>query len=487
MKAYYAAISSSGKILGLEPDVDSAIERVKDMVGGPIAVQTLEEPTRNSRQPIPAEERPFLAERNCQIPKIDEREVDAMNIKDAHQILKPFFAGLVRSGAEVGKYNTVSGMADAWIGQNYKTLKPSQDPGRPAVMMGLTLVPAWHAKLASKGAGPYNRLFIAQGKTDDQSALDLQDMKRKMLLRWTDERIGLPDRIRPGFTLCEGSSQECRDSCLVFAGQNASTRYNTYRKVAQVMALLQEPVAFMRMLVESIDKWLVDCTFYKRPREEMEFSPFFRLNMLSDIPWERLAPWIFRRFKPVENGRPLRWYDYTKVPDRRAMPGFPTNYDLTFSLSGDDENEAYARREMELYDSKVAVVFLGKKKSAKGEWEPILVKGDEATKQIPLPDSFWGVDVVDGDRSDVRPHDKANSGTGPKGVCVGLRWKIPSGHRSGVAPDYKNMSFVTPCYVTSQNEPSSLVQPNPSDGNVVLISAVTPRFQPIIQPMSQAL
>lgn len=479
MKPYYAAISPSGKILGLEHNADDAIERIKDMVGGPIMVQTLEDPTQNPREPIPAEQRPFLAEHNCKIPRIDEREVDSMDIKDAHQILKPFFAGLVTKGSEVTKYGTVAGMADAWIGQNYKTLKPSQDPGKPAVMMGLTLVPAWHAKLASKGAGPYERLFVAQGKTDNQSALELQGMKSKMLARWQDERIGFPGNFASGFNLCEGSSRECRDSCLIFAGQNASTRYNTYRKVAQVMALLQQPVAFMRMLVESIDKWLIDCTFYKRPRKEMEFSPFFRLNMLSDIPWERLAPWLFSRFKPVENGRPLRWYDYTKVPDRRAMPGFPANYDLTFSLSGDDENEAYARREMELYDSKVAVVFLGKKKSAKGEWEPILVKGDKASKQVPLPDGFWGMDVVDGDRSDVRPHDK-------KGVCVGLRWKIPSGHRSGQRPDYEGMSFAVPVYVASQHEPSSLVRPNPGDDDVVLISAVTPRHEPIDQPLSQA-
>jgi len=408
MKPYYAAISPSGKILGLEPDADSAVELVKDMVGKrtPISVQILDEdPTQNPKRQIPAVDMPFLSEHNCRIPKIDEREVDSMDIKDAHQILKPFFAGLVTKGSEVTKYNTVSGMADAWIGQNYKTEKASQDPGRPAEMMALTLVPAWHAKLASKGAGPYERLFIAQGKTDDQSAVELQDMKRKMLVRWQDERIGFPRGIGSGFTWCEGSSKECRDSCLVFAGQNASTRYNTYRKVAQAMALLKEPVAFVRMLVESIEKWLLDCTFYKRPQENLEMHPFFRLNMLSDIPWERLAPWIFRRFSPGENGLPLVWYDYTKVPDRRAMPGFPKNYDLTFSLSGEDENKAYALREMKLYNSKIAVVFIGRREKAKGEWVPILVKGDEATKQIPLPKEFWGVDVHDGDRSDVRPYD----------------------------------------------------------------------------------
>jgi len=46
---------------------------------------------------------------------------------------------------------------------------------------------------------------------------------------------------------------------------------------------------------------------------------------------------------------------------------------------------------------------------------------------------------------------------------------------------------VTPVYVESQHEPSRLERPNPDDDDVVLISAVTPRYQPINQPMSQAL
>jgi hypothetical protein len=47
------------------------------------------------------------------------------------------------------------------------------------------------------------------------------------------------------------------------------------------------------------------------------------------------------------------------------------------------------------------------------------------------------------------------------------------------------MSFVTPIYVESASDPASLTRPNPNDDDVVLISAVTPRFQPIDQPMSQ--
>jgi hypothetical protein len=479
MKAYYAAVSPSGQLLGLKDSADAAVKLVEGTVGGPIAVQVLPDdgPANN---PIAAEQMPVFSERNCQIGKISRDAVLAMDLAEAHLRLKPFFSGLVIKGAETTKYNTPSGMADAWIGQNYKTAKPSQDPGRPAEVMGLTLVPAFHARLASLGEGPYERLFVP-GKDDD--AAQLKTTERAMLKRWTEPGIGLPERITPKFTWCQGSSQECRDSCLVFAGQNASSRYNTYRKIAQTMALLNQPVAFMRILIESIELWLHGCDFYQRKHKAMELAPFFRMNVLSDIPWERLAPWFFGHFSRSagENGKPLRFYDYTKVPGRRGMAGFPRNYDLTFSISGEDSNEQYAIEEIERYDSRIAVVFLAHRRED-GKWQTYLEKGKEAHAQVPLPNRFQigkhSLRVVDGDKSDVRPHD-------PGRTCVGLRWKTPSGKRSGVDPNYENMSFVTPIYVKSASKPSSY-EPNPDDADAVLISAVTPRHEPIEQTLTQA-
>ena len=468
MKAYYAAIGPDGKLLGLDDAPDAALERVKALIGGPAVVQKLpDHEIAAERNPIEADAMPALSERNCQIPKIAERDVLSMTAEEAHLRLLPFFAGL---GAK--KYDTVSGMADAWIGQNYKTMKPSQDPGRPAEVMGLTLVPAFHARLASLGEGPYERLFVP-GEDDD--AAELAATKRKMLKRWREPGIGLPDRVNQKFTFCQGSSKECRDSCLIFTGNNAAERYNTYRKVAQTYALLNEPVAFTRMLIDSITKWMDDCTFYKRPSKAMEIAPFFRMNVLSDIPWERLAPWFFAYFadRAGENGKRLRFYDYTKVPARRAMPGFPRNYDLTFSLSGEASNKLYAEQEIERFDSRIAVVFLAKKRKGEREWTTYLGRGEEYQAEVPLPSRFWGMPVRDGDRSDVRPHD-------PGRVCVGLRWKIPSAKRAGVAPDYGRMSFVTPIYVESADKPAGLSRPNPSDNDdLVLISAVAPRHQPI--------
>ena len=472
MKSYYASIGPDGQLLGLDDEPDAAIERIKDTVGGPVTVQLIPEHEPGTN-PVSADEMPALSERNAQVPKIAQGDAMAMSIEEAHLRLHPFFADL-----GVKKYETPAGMADAWIGQNYKTMKPSQDPGRPAEVMGLTLVPAAHARLASLGEGPYERLFVP-GEADDRS--ELAAMKRKMLKRWREPGVGLPARVTPKFTWCQGSSKECRDSCLIFAGNNAAERYNTYRKIAQAHALLNEPVAFTRMLVESITKWMDDCTFYKRPNKAMEIAPFFRLNVLSDIPWERIAPWLFEHFsgRSGENGKVLKFYDYTKVPARRGMPGFPRNYDLTFSLSGEASNTLWAQQEIERYDSRIAVVFLAHKRKGDREWTTYLGRGEEYQQEVPLPVRFWGMPVRDGDRSDVRPHD-------PGRVCVGLRWKIPSSKRSGSAPEYAKMSFVTPIYVDSADKPAGLTRPNPSDNDdLVLISAVAPRHQPIIQQMTQ--
>jgi hypothetical protein len=245
---------------------------------------------------------------------------------------------------------------------------------------------------------------------------------------------------------------------LVYAGQNAAALYNTQRKVQQTLALLNEPEAFLRILSSAIAQH--ECT---APTEG--FEPFMRLNVLSDIPWEIVAPWLFERF------RGLQFYDYTKVPDRDV----PGNYDLTFSFSG--TNIKQTRDEIEK-GSKIAVVFLANRKRS-GRWEAW--KRARGEIKIPLPETFWGLPVIDGDISDVRPLD-------PSPSIVGLRWKPVSGRRVGrvIDPNDPEMKFVTPVYVVGSE--SVLEKPggklNPAEDQW-LVAAVTPRFQPIRHDVGQ--
>jgi hypothetical protein len=211
-----------------------------------------------------------------------------------------------------------------------------------------------------------------------------------------------------------------------------------------------------------------------------------RLNVLSDVPWELVTPWLFDHF------RGLQFYDYTKVPGRIT----PSNYDLTFSLSGEDDNREWALEEINDRGRKVAVVFVGHKREG-DRWEPVNTRGwrgEEVIAEIPLPHEFMGLPVVDGDVSDVRPYDH------PTPCCVGLRWKNPSGKRAGGVIDLGTSAFVTPVYILSVDQVSRYAhqvgqgrgisrwrggeEENPG-AEQWLIAAVTPRQQPIEQPLSQ--
>ena len=107
-----------------------------------------------------------------------------------------------------------------------------------------------------------------------------------------------------------------------------------------------------------------------------------RLNMFSDLRWERIYPELFE----IEG---VTFYDYTKYPER-GRTNLPENYKITFSYTGERQREFSP-------DVNVAVVFDTKR----GE---------------PLPVEFMGRPVIDGDATDSRYDDA-------RGVVVGLRAK----------------------------------------------------------------
>jgi hypothetical protein len=100
-----------------------------------------------------------------------------------------------------------------------------------------------------------------------------------------------------------------------------------------------------------------------------------RLNVLSDLPWENLIDM---------NGYPfIHFMDYTKNPKRmeRFIGGeLPKNYHLTFSRS---ESNDFVAQAISASGGNVAVVF------------------DK------LPAEFYGVQVIDGDETDLRFLDPA--------------------------------------------------------------------------------
>ena len=119
--------------------------------------------------------------------------------------------------------------------------------------------------------------------------------------------------------------------------------------------------------------------------------PVFRLNGTSDIAFEKyevvrngvLYRNIFAAFPEVQ------FYDYTKMLNRKVTD--IANYRLTFSAADGNDIEV-SKAIQQGYN--IAVVF-GIKKT------------------LPMPESYMGLPVFNGDESDLRFLD-------PKGVVVGL-------------------------------------------------------------------
>lgn len=184
-----------------------------------------------------------------------------------------------------------------------------------------------------------------------------------------------------GYQLCPWRSPECEAACLgITAGRSRFSNVQQAR-IDKTRLLMDQPERFMHQLYAELHK----------ARAYHGFTGWaFRSNVLSDIPWETIAPQIYRFCRNN--------YDYTKSYERavRSLDPSKTNVflDLTLSYSGHnwDDCESYMRQ-----GGKAAVVFS-------------VNKGD------PLPESYRGFDVVDGDINDL-------CYLRPKGVIVGLRAK----------------------------------------------------------------
>ena len=172
----------------------------------------------------------------------------------------------------------------------------------------------------------------------------------------------------------------CKAPCLNTAGRGGMNVVQRGRLKKTNWFLNDEP-SFIEQLYQDISKYVRHCARHDR-------KPAVRLNGTSDIQWEYkkyLGQTLFEHFPSVQ------FYDYTKIPTRK-IADIP-NYNLTWSYSA--FNPKYA----EYFDTaldkgmNVAVVF-----------------------NHDLPKEFKGVQVIDGDKHDLRFLDGTN-------VVVGLRAK----------------------------------------------------------------
>lgn len=186
---------------------------------------------------------------------------------------------------------------------------------------------------------------------------------------WKTYGIHLSPAKLSGFNVCQFASKGCAEACLNTAGRGAMSSVQKAR-IAKTRLFFQDKAKFTEMLWEEVAKSI-------KSAEKHGMKPCFRLNLTSDIPWEKVKRngiTIFESFPSVN------FYDYTKHATRMSeflIRRFPKNYHLTFSRSEETPNEhllAFLHS-----GGNVAVVFSGE-----------------------LPKTYLGFPVIDGDNDDLR-------------------------------------------------------------------------------------
>jgi len=173
------------------------------------------------------------------------------------------------------------------------------------------------------------------------------------------------------FNVCSHAG-ECAFICLNESGHNRFPSHKVAR-ISRTEFLFLNPDGFTKKLFRELDN-------FKKWCDKNGHGMAARLNCLSDLVWEVKLPEVFERYPDCI------FYDYTKIPGRyqKFLDGkLPSNYHLTYSLSGESE---------ESWNN--ALHYLGQGGTV------AIVSHDEA------PETYKGYPVVNGDESDARWKEK---------------------------------------------------------------------------------
>lgn len=171
----------------------------------------------------------------------------------------------------------------------------------------------------------------------------------------------------------------CASACLNTAGRG---KFNSIQqaRIKKTQWWASDRDGFMAQLDKDISKFETKC-------KDAGAKPAVRLNGTSDIRWELYkypdGKNIFQRYSNVQ------FYDYTKISNRKVSD-IP-NYHLTWSYSEASPSYAIGFQDAVNNGMNIAVVFRDKE----------------------LPKEYKSLEVIDGDKDDLRFLD-------PKNVIVGL-------------------------------------------------------------------
>lgn len=137
--------------------------------------------------------------------------------------------------------------------------------------------------------------------------------------RWLIRGLSLAPNILSGHNVCPFATAGCIAACVLwFAGRTNSASVRA-RMIERTRMWFDDRRAFELQLGRELEKLCRDA-------EAKNARPACRLNVASDILWERKLPWVFKAFAPVA------FYDYTKYPASKRRET-PPNYHLTHSVS----------------------------------------------------------------------------------------------------------------------------------------------------------
>lgn len=188
-------------------------------------------------------------------------------------------------------------------------------------------------------------------------------------------------RICGSFNTCRFASPGCRAACLATSGQAGMEKRSGGNRIyrarrAKLAFLMANPAAFLRILIHEIDalkvsKW-----------ETAGFTVSLRLNVLSDIPWETVAPFLLAR----ATDRGIRAYDYTAWPNAKRSR---RTADAVGLYLVDSVKETHSDAQIRAMARPVVVVNIPRGRA--------------------LPETFRGRPAHDADVSDARFLDPAGS------------------------------------------------------------------------------
>jgi hypothetical protein len=193
-----------------------------------------------------------------------------------------------------------------------------------------------------------------------------------------------------GYETCPKRTAGCTAACLNTAGRGGMFKKGENTNIIQ-QARIRKTKMFFENRAQFMTDLVKDIELAVKQAAKKDLIPVFRLNGTSDL--------SFEKYEVVRNGVLYRniftafpetqFYDYTKVLGRKVNE--VKNYQLTFSAA--DGNDADVVKAI-AQGYNIATVF-GIKKT------------------LPMPDTYMGLPVFNGDESDLRFLD-------PKGVVVGL-------------------------------------------------------------------